>query len=352
MLCSQCNSEQTFENPYLLQGQIPLKILHPRNPPNAETQFLGTNSMTEALLLPLFMGPRVWDAWKFRCLSSVCKHAENAAKHRKNTNFLKIGGSTQFCLRAWKRSANSENFCRLETLAPETEGKCGPRDKNSKLRVARSSRRVPNQISIRICTARYREIWVSRSGGFRGCCIFSGKHHIWDPQPMSLTLWIIFTIDAQRLNTATLSGLLPTSLIFEWVMSHILMSRAAHVNESCRSRSTTEFGNIEWLTTATCQRWMSHVAPINDSCRTHERVMSQVLNDLIGQDGVAYYCHTKNRMPMSGRNSQNSQNTQLRLNFVLQDYIDLTLEILHMTCYTKNRILMSGRVSQNTQFPI
>ena len=201
--------------------------------------------MTEALLFPLFIR-------KFRCLLRVCKHAENAAKHRKTPNFRKIGGSTQFFLCVWKRSANSENFGRLKTLAPETEEKRYPRDKISILRVARSSRRAPNQISIRICTARYREIWICRSGGFRGCCIFSGKHHIWDPKPMSLTLWMIDT--------------------HKWC-------------------STTEYGNIEWPSTDISHIRMSHVAHINESCRTCEQVMSQSLDDWIRQHPVAYYCN-------------------------------------------------------------
>jgi len=34
------------------------------------------------------------------------------------------------------------------------------------------------RISIWICTVRYQEIWVSRCGGFRGCCIFSWHCHI------------------------------------------------------------------------------------------------------------------------------------------------------------------------------
>jgi len=35
-----------------------------------------------------------------------------------------------------------------------------------------------NQISIWICTARYREMWVSRYGGFRKCSTFRGNCHI------------------------------------------------------------------------------------------------------------------------------------------------------------------------------
>jgi len=55
----------------------------------------------------------------------------------------------------------------------------------------------------------------------------------------------------------------------EWVMSHMWMSHVAHVNESCRT--------CEWVMSV----WMSHVAHANESYRRCEWVKSCVTNSFI-----------------------------------------------------------------------
>jgi len=49
----------------------------------------------------------------------------------------------------------------------------------------------------------------------------------------------------------------------EWVMSHTWMSHVARMKESCRTH--------EWVMS---HIWTSHVAHMNESCRTYEWVMS------------------------------------------------------------------------------
>jgi len=49
----------------------------------------------------------------------------------------------------------------------------------------------------------------------------------------------------------------------EWVMPHIWMSHVTHMNKSCRTH--------EWVMSHT---WMSHVTHMNESRHTHEWVMS------------------------------------------------------------------------------
>jgi len=325
MLYSQCNSEQTFENPYLLQGQIPLKILHPRNPPNPGTQIPRYKFKWQRHSFFLFLSGNF----------AVCCAFASTQKTPQNTEKPPIS----------EKSADQRNFfCAFgnarQTAKISVDSKLWPRKQRKNVirgtkyrycgwHAAAAARPTKSQFEF-VPRDTEKSEFVDLVDF--GDVAFSVESIIFETQSrwVSRFEWLILTNDAQRLNTATLSGLVPTYLIFEWVMSHILMSHAAHVNKSCRSRSTTESGNIEWLTTATCHRWMSHVAPINESCRARERVMSQVLNDLIGQDGVAYYCHTKNRMPMSGRNSQNSQNTQLRIKRLYRsDFGDTTHDVLH-----------------------
>ena len=52
---------------------------------------------------------------------------------------------------------------------------------------------------------------------------------------------------------------------YEWVMSHIWMSRVTHMTESCHT--------YEWVVS---HIWLSHVAHMNESLRLHEGVMSHI----------------------------------------------------------------------------
>ena len=56
-----------------------------------------------------------------------------------------------------------------------------------------------------------------------------------------------------------------SSYIYDWVMSHILMSHVPYMNESCPI--------YEWIMS---HIWMSHVPYINESCPIYEWVMSHI----------------------------------------------------------------------------
>ena len=79
----------------------------------------------------------------------------------------------------------------------------------------------------------------------------------------------------------------------EWVMSHIWMSHVTHMNESCHTH--------EWVMSHT---WMSHVTHINESCHTHEWVMSHTwMNMWLGQ--VANIVHMFEHAPFIHEDVQN-----------------------------------------------
>jgi len=64
----------------------------------------------------------------------------------------------------------------------------------------------------------------------------------------------------------------------EWVMSHMWMSHDAHMNESCRT--------YEWVMS---HKWMSHVAHTNESCCTYEWDMSHIWGSCHTHD---WWCDT------------------------------------------------------------
>jgi len=106
-----------------------------RTPPGVPNPALGNH-------LPSFSGPRYLNRNKSVLFASICKHAENAAKPRKNANFLKNRGIDTLMCRIFKKRwinrvlqhvlhARKQSACRLKFLGPENVGKECPRARTS-----------------------------------------------------------------------------------------------------------------------------------------------------------------------------------------------------------------------------
>jgi len=60
----------------------------------------------------------------------------------------------------------------------------------------------------------------------------------------------------------------------EWVMSHTWMSHVTHMNEAHTWMSHTWMSHVTHMKES--HTWMSHVTHMNESCHTHEGVMSHI----------------------------------------------------------------------------
>jgi len=106
---------------------------------------------------------------------------------------------------------------------------------NLKLLSTNSNR---SKIWIRICTARYRGIWVLRSGGFWGCWIFSGNCHniLWDATLSThvCVTWLIYMCDMTHLYVRHDSLICETWLIHSvtWLI-HIRVSDVTWILVKC-----------------------------------------------------------------------------------------------------------------------
>ena len=91
-----------------------------RHPQFRDPQFRNCD-----VIVHLFLGPRIWNPQFFCCVFCACKRTENAAKHRKNTIFRKIGRSRHVDPWIFQKIIVLPGFCGGSCALPSTRYTAG-----------------------------------------------------------------------------------------------------------------------------------------------------------------------------------------------------------------------------------